>query len=85
MFNPETFKEYALSRLERLARKKYDKGQAEHGGYLVDRVELKDIEDEIIDCFFYCTALRVKMGELEEEKDGSRPGLDKKWYGPATN
>jgi len=67
MFNPETFKEFAMARFSRLARKKYDKGQAEYKDYIVDRVELADLEDEIIDLFFYVTALRVKMGRLTSE------------------
>tara|TARA_B110000495_G_scaffold182429_1_gene177950 strand:- start:333 stop:563 length:231 start_codon:yes stop_codon:yes gene_type:complete len=43
------------------AKTKYDKGQAEHGGYLADRVDFKDLEDEIIDMWFYIQALKEKI------------------------
>ena len=62
MFNPETFRDYSLSRFEKQGRKKYNKGQAEYKDYLVDRVELGDLEDEIIDLWHYVQALRIKLG-----------------------
>ena len=46
------------------ARVKYDKGQAEHGGYLVDRVTMDDIEEERIDLLFYFFSLKRKFNLL---------------------
>tara|TARA_Y100000593_G_scaffold33336_1_gene65592 strand:- start:14501 stop:14740 length:240 start_codon:yes stop_codon:yes gene_type:complete len=46
------------------ARAKYDKGQQEHGGYLVDRVTMDDIEEELIDLLFYFFALKRKLNLL---------------------
>ena len=53
----------SLARFAHLARKKYDAGQKEHGGYLADRVSLRDIEEELIDCWFYVQALKEKISE----------------------
>ena len=47
------------------AREKYDKGQKEHGGLLNERVCLDDLEDEIIDLWFYTRALREKISKLQ--------------------
>ena len=67
MFNPETFRDYALARFQESARRKYDKGQKEHGDYIVDRVELRDLEEEIMDLWFYVQALRIKLGRSSSE------------------
>jgi hypothetical protein len=40
---------------------KYDKGQLEHGGYLPSDVSFVDIEDEVIDIWFYVQAMKVKI------------------------
>jgi len=43
---------------------KYDKGQAEHGGYLPWDVTFKDLEDEIIDMWFYVQGMKCKVAKF---------------------
>ena len=43
------------------ASRKYDAGQKEHGGLITERVTLGDLEDEIIDLWFYLQALKEKL------------------------
>ena len=47
------------------AKEKYDKGQEEHGGLLTDRACMDDLEDEVIDLWFYIQALRTKISRLQ--------------------
>ena len=58
-------KKEALDKFSEKAFHKYDKGQKEHGGLITNRVTLEDLEDEIIDLWFYLHALRVKLGRDE--------------------
>ena len=58
----ENIKQRALLRFEERAGAKYDAGQREHGGLITERVELKDLEDEIIDLWFYLSAYRDRKG-----------------------
>lgn len=58
-------KQDALDAFVSKAFDKYDAGQREHGGLITDRVCLEDLEDEIIDLWFYLHALRVKLGRDE--------------------
>ena len=55
-------KQDALEAFASKANRKYDAGQKEHGGLITERVSLEDLEDEIIDLWFYLHALRVKLG-----------------------
>ena len=52
----EDIKIRALKRFHERAYAKYDAGQREHGGLITERVTLKDLEDEIIDLWFYLSA-----------------------------
>jgi hypothetical protein len=42
---------------------KYDAGQREHGGLITFRVTLEDLEDEIIDLWFYLQAFKSKLSD----------------------
>ena len=55
----------ALDALAARAKEKYDKGQREHGGLITERVCLDDLEDEIIDLWFYVQALRTKISRIQ--------------------
>lgn len=59
-------REDALAWFCEKARAKYDKGQQEHGGYLVDRVQFMDMGDEIFDLVFYFYSLlqKRKSGDM---------------------
>ena len=63
---PEAIKNYALNRWDKLAAKKYDDGQARHGGLITQRDSLNDLEEEIIDAWFYVQALRIKIGRIND-------------------
>ena len=67
MTTPEGIREAAMSRFEPKARAKYNRGQREHGGILSETVVLNDLEDEIIDLWFYLCALRTKLKGQNEE------------------
>lgn len=51
----------ALDRFVSKASHKYDAGQREHGGLITERVVFGDLEDEIIDLWFYLQALKEKL------------------------
>ena len=61
---PEGIRDFALERFQRLAKGKYDAGQEEHGGLITDRKLFDELEEEIIDMYFYLTAIRIKHHEL---------------------
>ncbi len=65
---PESIKNFALKRWDALAAKKYDDGQARHGGLITQRDSLADLEEEIIDAWFYVQALRIKIGRVNANK-----------------
>ena len=48
---PEAIKNFALKRWDKLAAKKYDAGQAAHGGLITERDSIADLEEEIIDAW----------------------------------
>ena len=56
----------AMDRFSSRVFHKYNKGQEEHGGLLTDRVCLDDLEDEIIDLWFYLQALKIKLKDHEQ-------------------
>jgi len=68
-FTATSFRDWSLCRFQRIAKEKYDKGQAEHGGKVFDRVTIDEIEEEVIDMWHFLQALRVKLGLLNEEED----------------
>ena len=60
MRTPDEIREVGIARFKELARAKYDKGQAEHGGLLDETVTIEKLEEEAIDQWFYAQSLRVK-------------------------
>ena len=63
------FRDYCLKRFNTLAKAKYDKGQKEHGGYLPVDVAITDLEDEVMDQWFYLQAVRAKLHALCPEQE----------------
>jgi len=61
----EELRDRQIKKFTVLAKRKYDLGQKEHGGLLTKTVNWKDLEDEIIDLWFYVSSMREK----QENKD----------------
>ena len=57
---PDKIRDDAIEYFTREAAEKFDEGQEEHGGSLDERVSEVDIEDEIIDLWFYVQSLSEK-------------------------
>ena len=57
---PEVIAQQSVDRFNALATAKYMAGQTEHGGCLVDKVKLGQLEEEIIDLWHYVYALRLR-------------------------
>lgn len=57
---PDKIRDDAIEYFTREAAEKFDEGQEEHGGCLDERVCEVDIEDEIIDLWFYVQSLSEK-------------------------
>ena len=57
---PEKIRDTAIDLFIDRANAKFNMGQEEHGGNLDDRVKFRDIEDEIIDLWFYVQSMRRK-------------------------
>lgn len=68
MNTPETFRDKAIADFSVMAKTKYDKGQVEHGGFLVDRADFDDIEEEIVDLWFYVRAMRQRLERLQSSQ-----------------
>lgn len=62
------FRDHAINLFGTLAHRKYNKGQEEHGGFLPRDVTLKDIEDEMIDNWFYFQAFKSQLYAKLDEK-----------------
>ena len=60
---PEEIAKRSVDRFNELATAKYMAGQEEHGGCLVDKVCLANMEEEIIDLWHYVQALRLRLGQ----------------------
>tara|TARA_Y100001963_G_scaffold683_1_gene1018 strand:- start:847 stop:1071 length:225 start_codon:yes stop_codon:yes gene_type:complete len=58
---PEIIAKQSVDRFNALATAKYMAGQVEHGGCLVDKVKLGQLEEEIIDLWHYVFALRLRL------------------------
>ena len=71
MRTPDEIRNTAIKRFEDISETKFNRGQREHGGSLDENVTLEDIEDEIIDMWFYTQSLRMKhraeKGQLRAE------------------
>lgn len=59
--SPEDFRDKALKQFQELARIKFDKGQREHGGNIIDRWLINEAKNEVIDLWFYISALEQKL------------------------
>lgn len=57
---PDEIRDEAIQFFTLKAYAKFNCGQDEHGGNLDKRVRFRDIEDEIIDLWFYVQSLRTK-------------------------
>ena len=57
---PDKIRDDALQYFTEVAGDKFDAGQKEHGGSLDERVSEVDIDDEIIDLWFYVQSLSEK-------------------------
>lgn len=71
---PETVRDDALARFEQLARAKFDEGQKAHGGSILDRNLVEEIENEAIDLWFYVAALRRKLDEIKQREQPQSKG-----------
>lgn len=63
------FRDECVERFNKLAKAKYDKGQREHGGYLPIDVSISDLEDEVLDQWFYLQAVRAKIHAVCPEQE----------------
>lgn len=59
------FRDKCLEIFTRKASSKYNAGQKEHGGYLPMTGTLDDLEEEIIDAWFYLQAIKERQGHLK--------------------
>lgn len=71
-YHPDNVRDYAIADFVAQAIPKFDQGQAEHDGRedvcnLVERVNLQDAKEELIDLWFYLTALELKAKNLGVE------------------
>jgi hypothetical protein len=62
------FRDQSIDWFIHKARIKYDLGQIEHGGFLPADVVLNDLEDEIIDLWFYYQAIKYKIWALSDDQ-----------------
>jgi len=62
------FRDQSIDWFMHKARLKYDLGQIEHGGFLPADVVLNDMEDEIIDLWFYYQAIKYKIWAMSDDE-----------------
>ena len=62
---PDEIRDRQIEKFMLLAKTKFDKGQREHKGILTERVNWKDLEDEVIDLWFYICSMREKVEKCE--------------------
>ena len=60
---PEEIAKRSVDRFNELATAKCMAGQDEHGGCLVDKVCLDHMEEELVDCWHYLQALKIRLGK----------------------
>jgi hypothetical protein len=58
---PAEIAKRSVDRFNELATAKYMAGQDEHGGCLVDKVCLDHMEEELVDCWHYLQALKIRL------------------------
>ena len=66
LFEAGRIRDEALARFEMRAFEKYNAGQQEHGGLITARVTLEDLEDEIIDLWYYLQAFKEKLRKASD-------------------
>ena len=65
----DEFRDECMDLFLKKAKGKYDKGQEEHGGLLPLDVKFNDLEDEVIDQWFYLQAIKAKIKNLAPESE----------------
>ena len=65
---PEQIRDQSIDLFNSRAKAKFDAGQKEHAGNLDERVMFKDIEDEIIDLWFYVQSMKMKCDKKGKRK-----------------
>ena len=71
LLTANNFRDQAISMFNQLAFQKYNAGQKEHGGFLVDTCSIFDLDAEIIDLWFYVQAMKAKLwAVLPEDQRG---------------
>ena len=58
---PKEFRDLALRQFQQMAKAKFDKGQKEHGGNILDRWLVDEAKKEVVDMWFYVCALEFKL------------------------
>jgi hypothetical protein len=65
---PDQIRDDAIAHFIERAVPKFNKGQAEHGGSCDERANFEELENEIIDLWFYLMSLKYK---LERKENGN--------------
>ena len=71
---PEDIRDQAIARFSVLAKAKFDEGQDSHGGCILDRDLVGEIENEAIDLWFYVSGLRRKLDEARRRQQSQEGG-----------
>lgn len=64
---PDEIRDTAIQDFTLKAYAKFNCGQDEHGGNLDTRVRFRDIDDEIIDLWFYVQSMKAKYGAKQAQ------------------
>jgi len=64
---PDEIRDEAIQDFTLKAYAKFNCGQDEHGGNLDTRVRFRDIDDEIIDLWFYVQSMKAKYGAKQAQ------------------
>ena len=60
MRTPDEIRDASMARFAKLAARKFDVGQEEHGSNLDETVSIEKLEEEVIDMWHYTQCLRRK-------------------------
>ena len=66
---PEGMRDFSAARVNELAAAKYDAGQEEHKGLLIERVTFNELEEELIDSWHYLQAMKLRTIMLLEQRE----------------
>jgi len=64
---PDEIRDEAIQDFTLKAYAKFNCGQDEHGGNVDTRVRFRDIDDEIIDLWFYVQSMKAKYGAKQAQ------------------